>query len=83
MGRVWYRETLACRRMRAWQRLVESARLVSAIGERHGWQWHERYHAMPDGSARAAGPAGYCEYAAVLVRVVLGNPDLFLGGDAR
>jgi hypothetical protein len=73
MGRVWYLDALASRRMGEWKRLVESARLVCAMGERHGWQWHERYPAQPDGSATPAGPAGYCEYAAVLVRVVLSN----------
>jgi len=24
-----------------------------------------------------AGPKGYCEYAAILARIVLGNPELF------
>jgi hypothetical protein len=78
MGRVWYLESLACARMNAPDRLRESARLVCAMGERHGWQWHERYHATGDGAARPAGPAGYCEYAAVLVRVVLGNVHHFI-----
>ena len=52
------------------------------MGERHGWQWHERYHAQPGGTVKPAGPAGYCEYAAVLVRVTLGNPQAFATRDA-
>jgi len=79
MGRVWYLDALACRRVGDVERLRESARLVCRMGERHGWQWHERYHAQPDGSVKPAGPAGYCEYAAVLVRVILGNPQVFAG----
>jgi hypothetical protein len=75
MGRVWFLDALACRRMGDVERLRESVRLVCRMGERHGWQWHERYHAQPDGSVKPAGPAGYCEYAAVLVRVVLGEPE--------
>jgi hypothetical protein len=77
MGRVWYLESLACRRMKDARRLVESARLVCQMGERHGWQWHERYHAKEDDTVTPAGPAGYCEYAAVLVRIVLGNSATF------
>jgi hypothetical protein len=77
MGRVWFLEALACARMGEWDRLRESVRLVCALGERHGWQWYERYHAQPDGTVKPAGPRGYCEYAAILVRVVLGNLDAF------
>ena len=81
MGRVWYLDALACARMRDWHRLRESARLVCRMGRRHGWQWHERYHAQRDGTIKPAGPAGYCEYAAVLVRVTLGNPRAFTTRD--
>lgn len=77
MGRVWFLDALACWRMGDVDRLRESVRLVCRMGERNGWQWHERYHAQPDGSVKPAGPAGYCEYAAVLARVVLGQPDVF------
>lgn len=77
MGRVWLLDALACRRMHDWERLRAATRLVCATGERHGWQWHERYHAQCDGMVKPAGPAGYCEYAAVLVRVVLGCPEAF------
>ena len=78
MGRVWHLEALACARMGDLDRLRESTRLVCAMGERHGWQWYERYHAQTDGSVKAAGPRGYCEYAAILVRVVLGNLEAFV-----
>jgi hypothetical protein len=77
MGRVWYLDTLACLRMGDADRLRASVRLVCEMGRRHQWQWHERYHAQRDGTVRPAGPAGYCEYAAVLVRVVLGNLQIF------
>jgi len=77
MGRMWFLEAAACARMRAWDRLRESVRLVCAVGEKHEWQWYERYHAQSDGTVKPAGPRGYCEYAAILVRVVLGNIDVF------
>ena len=73
MGRVWFLEVIACKRMKDWERLRESVRLVCRMGEKHGWQWHERYHAQADGTVKSAGPPGYCEYAAILMRAVLGN----------
>ena len=78
MGRVWHLEARACVKLGATDRLVESVRQVCRLGQQHDWFWFERYHVQPDGSVRPAGPRGYCEYAAILVRVVLGNPDLFL-----
>ena len=36
-----------------------------------------RQHPKPDGSVSADGSLKYCEYAAVLARVVFGNPDIF------
>jgi hypothetical protein len=82
MGRVWHLEALALARMKEWGRLRESAHYVCAMGEKHGWQWYERYHAQPTGTVKGAvipaGPRGYCEYAAILVRVVLGNLDAFV-----
>ncbi|MEA2711745.1 MAG: hypothetical protein QOF78_4346 [Phycisphaerales bacterium] len=77
MGRVWFLEAMACVRMKEWDRLRESARLVSKMGEKHGWMWFERYHAQADGTVKPAGPKGYCEYAAILTRVVLGNLERF------
>jgi hypothetical protein len=77
MGRVWFLEAMACVRMKEWDRLRESARLVSEMGEKHDWMWFERYHAHPDGTVKPAGPKGYCEYAAILVRVVVGNLNVF------
>ena len=77
MGRVWFLEARACARMKEWERLRESTRLVCRMGEKHEWMWFERYHAQPDGTVKPAGPKGYCEYAAILVRVVLGNVEAF------
>jgi hypothetical protein len=75
MGRVWYLEAMACRRMRAQERLVETARKVCEMAS-DGY-WRERYHPNADGSVTPGGAQKYCEYAAVLVRVVLGNPAAF------
>jgi hypothetical protein len=79
MGRVWFLEAMACLKMKQLDRLRESVRRVCAMGQEHGWRWHERYHAQADATVKPAGPPGYCEYAAVLVRVVLGNLELFAG----
>ena len=78
MGRVWYLEATACRRMKAHERLVDSARKVSRAAKADGY-WRERYHPRPDGSVSADGAQKYCEYAAVLVRTVHGNRELFSG----
>jgi hypothetical protein len=75
MGRVWYLEAAACRRMKAYERLVESTRKVCRAAK-DGY-WRERYHPKPDGSVSADGTRKYCEYAAVLVRVVFGNREVF------
>lgn len=77
MGRVWYLETLACLRMKEHRRLRESVVKVCQMGERNNWWWHERYHAAGENAVKPAGAAGYCEYAAVLARTVLGNPAVF------
>jgi hypothetical protein len=76
MGRAWYLEVMACRRMGARDRLVESVRRVCRAAQADGF-WRERYHAKPDGSVSADGAKKYCEYAAVLVRAVYGNRDIF------
>lgn len=75
MGRVWFLEATACRRMREHKRLQEAARLVSGAAV-EGF-WRERYHPQPDGSVQPSGALKYCEYPAILIRVVLGNPSLF------
>jgi len=77
MGRVWHLEALACLKMGERDRVRESVRKVCAMSKRHGGFWHERYHALQVKDVYAAGPRGYCEYAAILVRIVLGNPALF------
>ena len=76
MGRVWYVEAAACQRMEATERLVESTRRVCRAAKADG-HWRERYHPQPDGSVKPSGAQQYCEYAAVLVRVVCGNRGLF------
>lgn len=76
MGRSWYVEALACKRMGARDRLIEAARLVSKAAK-DGY-WRERYHPLPNGKIQADGSEKYCEYAAVLVRVVLENRAVFL-----
>jgi hypothetical protein len=75
MGRVWYLEALACEGMKANERLVESVRKVCQAAK-DGY-WRERYHPQKDGKVTADGAQKYCEYPAVLVRVVLGNRELF------
>lgn len=75
MGRVWYLEASACQRMKAHDRLVESARMVCRAAQ-DGF-WRERYHLKPDGTVSADGSLKYCEYAAVLARVVMGNSRVF------
>lgn len=75
MGRVWYLEAMACKRMKAHDRLVESVRKVCRAAM-DGF-WRERYHPQNDGTVKAYGAAKYCEYPAVLVRLVLGMPEVF------
>ena len=60
------------------ERVKESVRLVCKRGEKDDWFWYERYYAIPDSRVANIGPAGYCEYAAILARVVLGNPEISL-----
>ena len=77
MGRVWYLEAVACQRMKAYDRLVESARKVCQAAAKADGYWRERYHPKPDGTVSPDRAQKYCEYAAVLLRVVYGNRDLF------
>ena len=76
MGRVWYLEALACQRMKARARLVDSGRKVCRAAK--GGYWRERYHLKPDGTVSPDGSQKCCEYAAVLARVVFGNREFFL-----
>jgi len=78
MGRVWYLETRACLALKEFGRLKESALHVAKMGNRHGGKWFERYHMVQNRQVHPCGPAGYCEYAAVLVRTVLGNLSVFI-----
>jgi hypothetical protein len=76
MGRTWYLEAVACQRMKADKRLVESARKVCRAAKADGY-WRERYHPQSNGTVTPGGAEKYCEYAAILTRVVLGNRSLF------
>ncbi len=76
MGRVWFLEAMACKRMQAHERLVEATRRVCAAAKSDGY-WRERYQPQADDTTGAARSEKYCEYPAVLLRVVLGNPELF------
>lgn len=76
MGRAWYLEAVACRRMKAHDRLVESTRKVCRAAKTDGY-WRERYHPQANGTVTPAGAQKYCEYAAIVTRVVLGNRELF------
>jgi hypothetical protein len=75
MGRVWFLEAMACKRMKAHDRLIESVRKVCRMAK-DGY-WRERYHPQKDGTVSQDGSQKYCEYPAVLVRVVLGAPEVF------
>jgi hypothetical protein len=75
MGRVWFLEAMACKRMKAHERLVESVGKVCRMAK-DGY-WRERYHPQKDGTVSQDGSQRYCEYPAVLVRVVLGAPEIF------
>jgi len=77
MGRVWHLEALACQRMKARARLADSARKVCRAAKADGY-WRERYHLKPNGVVSADGSMKYCEYPAVLARVVLGNREIFI-----
>ena len=77
MGRVWYVEAIPCRRMKARGHLVDSVVKVCRAAKVDGY-WRERYHLKPDGFVSADGSQKYCEYAAVLARVVFDSRELFL-----
>jgi hypothetical protein len=77
MGRVWYLETLARLRMKDFERLRESVVKVCRMGQKENGHWYERYHPGQDDSVNPGGVYGYCEYPAILLRTVLGNPSIF------
>lgn len=76
MGRAWFLEATARLRMGDRERLIESTRLVCQAAKADGY-WRERYHPRPDGTVSPAGAQRYCEYPAVLIRIVMGNWDVF------
>lgn len=61
--------------MKARTRLKDSVRKVCQAVQ--GGYWRERYHLKPDGTVSPDGSPKYCEYAAVLARVVFANRQLF------
>ena len=76
MGRTWYLEALACKRMHDKERLLLSAQLVAKMAK-DGY-WRERYNPTKEGGVKPSGSEKYCEYAAVFARVVLENKSVFL-----
>ena len=78
MGRVWYLEALACRRMKEHGRLLEGARRVCRAGLKSGGYWRERYYPHADGTVAADGAMKYCEYPAILVAHSLRQPGSVL-----
>jgi hypothetical protein len=65
MGRVWYLECQARRRMGDAQGLVDAILPVCRAGREHGYYWRERY-----GKDGGFGVEKYNEYPANLIRVV-------------
>ena len=47
------------------------------MGQKYEWFWYERYHAGEGNTVKPSGAYRYCEYPAILVRAVLGNPAVF------
>jgi hypothetical protein len=77
MGRVWYLESLACMRVRDHHRLRQSVLKVCEIGKKYDWFWYERYRAGKGDALQTVGHYRYCEYPAILIRVLLTNPAVF------
>jgi hypothetical protein len=63
--------------MKDYQRLRESVEKVCAMGQKEGGYWHERYHPGEGDTVKPGGVYQYCEYPAILLRTVLGNPSIF------
>jgi hypothetical protein len=76
MGRTWFLEAMACLRMKEHDRLLESTRKVCRAAKADGY-WRERYHPQADGTVKPGGAEKYCEFAAVLARVALGDSTVF------
>jgi len=47
------------------------------MGQKEGWLWYERYHAGEGNTVKPGGAYGYCEYPAILIRAIVGNPAVF------
>jgi hypothetical protein len=84
IGSVWFAELNACLKMREYDRIRESVKLVCQMGLAHDGSWSERYHLSEDGKAFPVNsvktdstPVGHCEYPAILTRFVLGHMELF------
>lgn len=76
MGRTWYLDALASIEMNDTERLVRSVRLVCAAAKPTGF-WRERYTPATNGTVLPDKAEKYCEYPAVLTRLVLGHPQFF------
>lgn len=70
MGRVWYLECWARRRMGDRDGIIDSIRRVAEMGQRNGWYWRERYYSEQTGNLGVYDYNAYCEYPANLIRVV-------------
>lgn len=77
MGRVWFLEAQACLRRGEHARLREAVVKICRAGLDNGGFWHERYHPLQSRKVGTTGPRGYCEYPSILVRIVLGHPEVF------
>lgn len=77
MGRVWFLEWQACVKRGETKRVRESVLKVCQMGLKCDGFWHERYHPLQVARVDMTGPRGYCEYPSILVRAVLGNPEIF------
>ena len=81
IGRVFFVEANACLAVKDYDRLREAVKLVCQRGIADGGAWYERYHmvhAFHEDTVTHCGPRGYCEYPAILARIVLGNPEIFM-----
>lgn len=77
IGRIFYVEMTACKVLGETERIKQAVKLVCRRGLEDGGYWRERYHMLQNRTAYGAGPKGYCEYPAVLTRIILSNWELF------